>query len=50
MDIGEDIYNYEGFYEKFTYQICWDLRLDKLSKFLTKITIYAEDVESKHST
>ena len=27
---------------------CWDLRLDKLSKFLIKIMIAAEDVESKH--
>ena len=29
---------------------CWDLRLDKLSKFLTKTIIAAEDVELKHST
>ena len=29
---------------------CWDLRLDKLSNFLIKIMIAAEDVQSKHST
>ena len=29
---------------------CWDLRLDKLSKFSTKIMIAVKDVESKHST
>ena len=29
---------------------CWDMRLDKLSNFLIKIMIAAEDVESKHST
>ena len=32
-DIGEDIYNYEGFYEKFTYQICWDLGLTSSPSF-----------------
>ena len=32
------------------YSHCWDLRLDKLSKFSTKTMIAAEDVESKHST
>ena len=29
---------------------CWDLRLEKLSKYLSKIMIAAEGVESKHST
>ena len=29
---------------------CWDLRLKKLSKSLSKIMIAAEGVESKHST
>ena len=29
---------------------CWDLRLEKLSKSLSKIMIAAEGVESKHST
>ena len=29
---------------------CWDLRLDKLSKFSTKTMIAVEGVESKHST
>ena len=33
-----------------TTQNCWDLWLEKLSKFLTKIMIVAEGVESKHST
>ena len=28
--------------------VCWDMRLDKLSKFLTKTMIASEDVESKH--
>ena len=30
--------------------LCWDLRLEKLSKSLSKIMISAEGVESKHST
>ena len=30
--------------------LCWDLRLDKLSKFSTKTMIAAEGVESKYST
>ena len=30
--------------------MCWDLRLDKLSKFSTKTIIATEGVESKHST
>ena len=30
--------------------VCWDLKLDKLSKFLTKKMIAAEGVKSKHST
>ena len=29
---------------------CWDLKLEKLSKSLSKIMIAAEGVESKHST
>ena len=29
---------------------CWDLRLEKLSKSLSKIMNAAEGVESKHST
>ena len=29
---------------------CWDLRLDKLSKFSIKTMIAMEDVKSKHST
>ena len=31
-------------------QDCWDLKLEKLSKSLSKIMIAAEGVESKHST
>ena len=30
--------------------MCWDMRLEKLSKSLSKIMIAAEGVESKHST
>ena len=30
--------------------MCWDMRLEKLSKSLSKIMIAVEGVESKHST
>ena len=33
-----------------TSRICWHVRLEKLSKYLSKIMIAAEGVKSKHST
>ena len=46
-DLVCDVYE-RAKHERHSYCYCWDLRLEKLSKSLSKIMIAAEGIESKH--